>query len=351
MLPALHRPAPPPWIQFDRRWRTLLWVGLAAALILLPSSRCWAQNSLLSGGDSPPTEDSESSPAAVQLGEAVSFRWRVGVRIATSSSSFRNVLLTIPVPADWPEQSVQVVAENVPIEIGKLVFREGEGNLRQIVTRIDSIPAGKLVEFDITYRVTVREQLPPTDVSGLVKPERPEKEIKEYLGVGPDITFRHAKIRRTVKEIAEGAESDWQQTEAIYDWIREHIENRDGPTQSTIETLQDEQGNAEDIVGLFVAMCRANKVPARMVWVDGHQYAEFYLEDAEGTGRWYPCNLVGPREFGGCSNPRVIQQKGDSLKVPESEDRLKFVPEFVTGKGKSRPQVQFIRDLLPGDGP
>ena len=40
----------------------------------------------------------------------------------------------------------------------------------------------------------------------------------------------------------------------------------------------------DDLVGLFVAMCRSLKIPARMVWVPDYSYAEFYLEDAEGKG-------------------------------------------------------------------
>ncbi len=86
-----------------------------------------------------------------------------------------------------------------------------------------------------------------------------------------------------------------------------------------------------------------------MVWVDGHQYAEFYLWDAEKNGHWFPCNVAGLREFGSYSDPRVIQQKGDNIKVPETKGRQKFVAEFVTGQGTAKPKLHFVRELTPVD--
>jgi hypothetical protein len=93
-------------------------------------------------------------------------------------------------------------------------------------------------------------------------------------------------------------------------------------------------------------MCRSQKIPARMVWADNGEYAEFYLQDESGEGRWYPAVLEGKPEFGQMSNPRVIFQKGDNIKVPESSKRLLFVTETVTGNGNLS-AVDWIRDVLP----
>ena len=86
-----------------------------------------------------------------------------------------------------------------------------------------------------------------------------------------------------------------------------------------------------------------------MVWAHGAEYAEFYLQDDTGEGRWYPVVLDGQKEFGQMTNPRVIIQKGDNIKVPEKSQRQRFVVEFVTGsaKGGAQPKVRFLRDVLP----
>jgi hypothetical protein len=47
------------------------------------------------------------------------------------------------------------------------------------------------------------------------------------------------------------------------------------------------------------------------------------------------------------SEPRIIQQKGDNIRVPEKPQPQRFVTEFVTGEGAAKPSVEFIRELLP----
>lgn len=291
----------------------------------------------------------QDSKVGISFGNEVQYKWKVGFKIATAGGSFKNVMVTIPVPVEWPEQNVRLLEENVPIEMGDFDYRELDDNVKQIIAKIDSIPARKLVEFDLTFLVTVREIVAPPDPSVFQKPSPVPKNIRHYLGVGPGITYRNGKIRSQVKKLVKTSESAWHQTEAIFDWVRDNIEYRDGEKQDTLTTFRQRAGNAEDLVGLFVAMCRANKVPARMVWIEGHQYAEFYLWDQEKNGHWIPCNVAGLREFGSYSNPRIIQQKGDNIKVPENKERLKFVPEFITGKGKARPKVLFVRELLSTD--
>jgi len=83
--------------------------------------------------------------------------------------------------------------------------------------------------------------------------------------------------------------------------------------------------------------------------VDGSSYAEFMLVDEQDKPYWFPCNVTGIREFGSFSEPKVILQKGDNIKVPEKDARQKFVSEFMSVQGTSKPRVSFIRELLPAD--
>jgi len=93
-------------------------------------------------------------------------------------------------------------------------------------------------------------------------------------------------------------------------------------------------------------MCRINKVPARMVFVHGTQYAEFYLVDDKQQGHWFPCNVTGIPEFGSLSDPKIILQKGDNYRVPGEKQKLKFVPEKATWKGNKPRKMGFLREPM-----
>jgi hypothetical protein len=86
---------------------------------------------------------------------------------------------------------------------------------------------------------------------------------------------------------------------------------------------------------LFVALCRAESIPARLVRVPGHCYPEFYLLDRNGKGHWFPCQAAGTRAFGSMPDPRPILQKGDNVLVPEpgtkKKTKVRFLPETLIG--------------------
>ncbi len=293
--------------------------------------------------------DAASKVEGVTFSNPVTNRWKVGVQIKTGRSSVKGMLVTIPVPTDWPEQKVTIVEENLPPSIRDVQYRDVEQCVKQLVAKIPSIPANELVEMTVIFQVTTQQINGPTDTTMFKIPNPVPREVRDFLGVSPQISFRNAKFRAQVKEITAGKDSAWQQVQSIADWIRDNIEYREAETTDTLSTFRKKQGGAEDLVGLFVAMCRAHKVPARMVWVEGHQYAEFLLVDAAGGGHWFPCQIAGIPEFGSISEPRIILQKGDNIKVPEKSERQKFVAEFVTASGVVKPQVNFIRQLLPAN--
>jgi hypothetical protein len=110
---------------------------------------------------------------------------------------------------------------------------------------------------------------------------------------------------------------------------------------------------------LFVALCRAGKIPARIVRVPEHCYAEFYLElkpegrtgSKRGTvpsGFWFPCQVSGTYSFGGIPEKRVILQKGDSFPHPDvDKPRAKtlFLEEGFQGTGIPS-KHQFVHDTV-----
>ena len=84
----------------------------------------------------------------------------------------------------------------------------------------------------------------------------------------------------------------------------------------------------------------------RTVFVKNHCYAEFYLDDDEGVGHWFPCQPAGPREFGSLNDVRPILQKGDNFKNPDnSKERLRYLREDFAASGRGgSPEVKFFCD-------
>ncbi len=300
-------------------------------------------------GQAKSATDKESEGVGVSYTNPQKSKWRVGVKAKTGAAPLRNVYITIPIPVDWPEQKISKAEEDVPAIVQDIKIRNLDGGVQQLVIQLASIPANSLFDLSMTFNVTVSEIVAPKDTSIFVIPKNAPRELKNYLGVSPQITYRKGKVRSTVKSIVKDKETAWEQVEAIYDWVRDNIDQRDSKATDTTTVFNNRSGNGEDLVGLFVAMCRAHKVPARMVWVDGHQYAEFYLMDSNKNGHWFPCNVDGLREFGSNSEPKVIIQKGDNFRVPEKEDRQKLVRELFKGKSTSKPRVRFSRQLLPAE--
>ena len=143
--------------------------------------------------------------------------------------------------------------------------------------------------------------------------------------------------------------TDWQRVEALYDFVREKIEYVEGPDQSAVKTLLDGQGDCQAISALFVAMCRTAKIPARIVWVHGHCYPEFYLEEAPDKGHWFPCESSGMRAFGEMPVLRTILQKGDRFNVPERRgETLRYASDYLIGlpasRGSGKPSSRYIHE-------
>ncbi|MEZ6095510.1 MAG: transglutaminase domain-containing protein [Pirellulaceae bacterium] len=281
--------------------------------------------------------------------EPIVFRWKVGVRIEGGTKSCSNLLITIPIPTNWPEQTVTVFEQNVPLSSREFQIREGNSGLQQMVATIPKLNANQEVEFEMVFNVQVHKVKPPESPHALLKPKHLDRDMRVYLDASPGISFTYSKLRKQLKEIVENCDNPWDEAKAIYSWIIENIENNHAMPTEALDCFKNRAGGPEDIVGLFVAMCRLNKIPSRTVWVDGTQYAEFYLENEDKEGFWYPVVLTGIPEFAANSDPRIIMQKGDSIRVPEKNTPLRFVNEFVTAEGTSnasKPKVEFIRELV-----
>ncbi len=320
-------------------------VATLGSLIWLAACPAWA-----AAQETAPSLNDDAAPAVATNAEQTEIQriWRVGANIQAPARPVSGLLVTFPIPTDWPEQHVNLYQEEVPTEVGRADFRVSDG-VKQMVATIPRIEAGQTVEIHVLMEITVRGISYPERTDHLVIPPRPPRDIRLYLNPSPLINHRDRSVRKQLNEIVEGIDSPWEQVRAIYDWVTLEIEvNKESELLGAEGALDDLTGHPEDLANVFIALCRAHKVPARMVWADNGEYAEFYLQNDQGEGRWYPVVLEGKPEFGQMTNPRIIIQKGDNIRVPEKKQRQRFVVEHVRGRGGgARPRVRFLRDVLP----
>lgn len=287
----------------------------------------------------------------VKLGPALTQRWQVGMVVDAMGTTCVGIYGTATVPTDWPEQTVKIIDEKISPQVSNLTYRTLDNGVRQMIVTIAQLNPGETAQALVTFEVTRHTLLPPDDPSQLRISERPPRDVRPFLGTSPYIESRHPKIRDAARKLANAELSAWQQVETIYDWVREHVEYKNGDLKGALAALNDRDGDCEELTSLFIALCRSNDIPARTVWVPGHCYPEFYLEDASGQGHWIPCQAAGTRSFGGIPEQRPVLQKGDNYKVPEKKEPQRYVAEFLKMKGVrggGKPNVRFVRELLPG---
>ena len=292
-------------------------------------------------------DDPATRGAAPELGDVRTQRYRVGVVVTAAEGACRGIYATLPVPADWPEQKVRIVAEDVSPQVGRLKYRTLEHGVKQMIVEIPQIPAGGRVQAIVTFELERAAIIAPNATADLRVPAKPDRALKAALGPSPYIETRNQKIVKFAKAAA--ADHDgWRRVEAIYDAVREKVEYRNGALKGAARALADGWGDCEELTCLFIAACRVQGIPARTVWAEGHCYPEFWLEDAQGVGRWYPCEAAGARAFGGMPNQLPILQKGDDFRDPDRPGQsLRYVSEFLRGTpvpGAGPPQVEWVRE-------
>ncbi len=302
-----------------------------------------------SGARSSEANDLAESP--LQFVAPKQIEMLVGVRLTPADLNMLSTIITTVFPADWPEQTVEILEVNIPPAF-KHGFRDLPAGNKQLLLQSAFLQAGSPIEATIKVRIEKSHTVGPTDTAQFIRPKRPSREVKIFTGNSPYIETTSSEVKKIVREIdAKEPETEWQRVEMLYDWVRDNIVYTRGDLKSVRQAIKDKTGDCEEMTSTFVALCRAADVPARCVWIPNHCYPEFYLEDAEGNGHWFPCQAAGTRNFGSMPEYLPILQKGDRFKVPEDKDLLRYLNDFVKSQerypqGATKPKVEFIRKLL-----
>jgi hypothetical protein len=310
-----------------------------------------AQQEKRKGREDQPASDVEG----IELFAPRKLDMQFGMRFQANDNICSQLVATIAFPTDWPEQKVTIQQSRIPPN-ALWQFRDLPLNApptaRQLLMQIPVLQAGGELEFLFDVEVEKSFINPPPDTTAFVIPKKPGRELNWAMGNSPMIDASTSDIKRLAKTIAASEPPDaWTHVERIYDWVRENIEYVNGPIRNTREAMKDKKGDCEEMTGIFIAICRASGIPARCVWIPEHCYPEFYLEDKNGKGHWFPCQVAGDRQFGQMHDYRPILQKGDRFKVPEEQALQHYLSEFFTCKQRSigprEPNVIPVLDLGP----
>jgi len=294
--------------------------------------------------------EGSSGPGYAPADEMV---WEFGLRIeATGPTS--DITATCPVPVGWPEQEISELEQIKTANISRMGFDDQPQDVKLLVIKVNQLNGGEVAEAKVRIRVSKKTIVAPEAWQGLKIPEKPKGKLKPYLQASPYIEMGNKDVKAFAESITvDSSLPAWQQVESIYDQVRERIVYEFDPTiRSCMEAIDRGKGDCEEMSSLFIAVCRLKGIPARAVWIPEHTYPEFYLEDEEGTGHWFPCQLAGTRQFGGMIEARPVLQKGDKFKVPGNSQPARYVmPTLIARTAQSNPRLVWISREVKTDLP
>ena len=258
-------------------------------------------------------------PPADQTGylEPRSFEVKVGMSLEGTGAA-RGVTATTTVPVEHPEQKIEDL--QIQTQGRSAAVRELEPGAGQLRLSAAGIQAGQVVAAVATFRLTISKQYHGYEQAMFPQQQEPTAEVrKRFLQNSPGIETSSREVRELAEKLTAGAPHPWDQAKRFAEWSAENIRARLGTYTSVVAALRDRVGDCEERSAVFVAFCRAVGIPARLVWIPNHNWAEFYLEDEEGQGHWIPAHTACYSWFGWVGAHELVLRKGDRVYVPERQ--------------------------------
>lgn len=274
----------------------------------------------------------EEAPPGFKITQLKTYRFKTIIRVAAPRTNLRRVTVTCPALVDWPSQKVELIEETKPRGVTTRVRKVAGIGAMQTIT-IPAIPAGGTVEITRLSKVQRYAVTFEHDPSTLTVPTRLPKAMRMHLSTAPGIDPNDEAIVSLRKELIQSEDKPWENVKRVSEWIRKNIEFKLGAYRGAKAALALKTGDCEDMCALFIALCRGAKIPARSVWIEGHAYPEFYLQDAKGQGYWIPVQLQGPNWFGEMHESLPIFQKGDSVKDQLQRRTVRYIPQTARALG------------------
>jgi hypothetical protein len=274
----------------------------------------------------------------------------IGIELEGTGDS-TDIRASTPVPVAHPEQKI----ESVEVETHgcEAAVRELAPGVGQLFLSADSLAKGEVAKAVAHYKLTLLKQYQAYERDQFPARQKPPAEIrKAYLQDSPGVQTSTPAVRALAKELTAGATHPWEMAKRFAEWIPRNIRAQIGTYTSVTTALETRKGDCEEMAAVFVALCRSMTIPARLVWVPNHNWAEFYLEDEKSLGHWIPVHTACYFWFGYTGVHELVLQKGDRAYVPEQHRRIRLLEDWSQwggGKPRSRFSAE-IKPLPPADG-
>ena len=289
----------------------------------------------------PPEETGYLEPREYELEVGINLKGRGRATMLRS---------TTPVPIEFPEQKIEEL-QIQKSEGSQSAIRPIGDTSAQLWLSANSIVSGQVISTVAKMRLTLLKQY-----HGFDKDQFPAKQPKlakafrqQYLLDSPGIESRASQVRNLQKTIVGSTQHPWEKAHLFYEWVWENIHARIGNYTSVLRALKSRVGDCEERAACFVAMCRAAGIPARLVWVPNHNWAEFYLVDANQKGHWIPAHTAAYSWFGWTGVHELVIQKGDKLFIPEKSRPQRLLADWTQWQG-AKPDISYTAKLTPVSG-
>jgi hypothetical protein len=273
------------------------------------------------------------------------FQLSVGIAFEGQGNALQ-LKATTPVPVACPEQKID--EEQVAADGCEGQLRQVAPYARQLCLYAPQIVAGQKIAAVARFKLTLykqfhgyrREQFPE------VQPQPPADVRRDYLGESPGIQTRSKEVAQLLGQLQEGAKHPWDLAQRSASWIAQNIQPQIGPYTGVQTALETRRGDCQEMAGIFIALCRAAGIPARLVWVPDHNWSEFYLTDSAGQGHWLPVHTGCYFWFGWTGAHELVIQKGDRIRLPEKNRPTRLLADWAQWSGR-KPRVRFTAELTP----
>lgn len=216
----------------------------------------------------PPQPVKAVQPSAV-AGKELVRNLQVKVKVTNQGTTpSNNIRMEIPLLAKLDSPYQLLLEERFSHQPSQLSGREMGG--RTMLVEIPSLDPG--ASETITLNYVLAAQRPAAAGS-------PAADLSQYLLPSPKVESDHAEIMATAARITSDIAGDYEKARAIYSFVigqMTYTLDASNRNQGAISALNSRQGVCEDYASLFVALCRAAGIPARVV----NGYA-----DPKGTGQ------------------------------------------------------------------
>jgi hypothetical protein len=269
----------------------------------------------------------------------------VGIELVGQGDS-AQIKATTPVPIHCPEQKIE--EERIETRGCEAQIREIGPDARQLFLFAPGIASGQTISAVAHYKLMLYKQYHNYQRDQFPQAQKIPGDVRrQYLGDSPGIQTRCKEVRQLLEKLSGDSQHPWDLAKKFAAWIPQNIRPQIGPFAGAAAAIENRLGDCAEMSAVFVALCRAAGIPARLVWVPDHNWSEFYLTDKQGQGHWIPSHTACYFWFGWTGAHELVLQKGDRLRLPERGSKpYRLQPDWMEQIGR-RPAVRYLAELRP----